>query len=452
MPPRGTHHREFALGFIHCALAAAVLIGFASASYMASHLGFGLPIGAMWPAIVQVHGHTQLAGWLGLFIMGISLHMLPRLSGVPLVVPSVVHVIWIAMAASLLWRGVAQPLMMMGVGGPFLVVAMLMAGVAQILAVIVYVALMVSSLRASRIDVATHPKIGPLRPMLLLSLVSWLVFGVAMGSGTIMAGLSNVGLVNPALHLWAADLFIAGVLIPVAFSFSIRLLPLYLQIEPMRWNPAVFALVYALATVIEFAAGGGKLSAASPGMERWLPTIEAVGNLLRSGWILLFIAAIGLHRRRTPQGKWNPEIHGEARFGRYRPLVLAAYVYLAMGALLSGVGATSVLVGGEQWLQPAGARHAYAAGFGTLLILGIAPRMVAGFVLARGPARPRLVWPTFYLAVPAVAVITIYLALPADIELPLRGPLFGIAGPMEWIAVCLLAGNLWTTILRSSED
>ena len=84
MPPRGTNHSEFPLGFIHAALASALLIGFASASYMASHLGFGLPITAMWPAIVQVHGHTQLAGWLGLFIMGVSLHVPPRLSGVPL--------------------------------------------------------------------------------------------------------------------------------------------------------------------------------------------------------------------------------------------------------------------------------------------------------------------------------------------------------------------------------
>jgi len=52
MPPRGTNHRPFPMGFIHTALLSALLIGFSSASYMASHLGFDLPISSIWPAIV----------------------------------------------------------------------------------------------------------------------------------------------------------------------------------------------------------------------------------------------------------------------------------------------------------------------------------------------------------------------------------------------------------------
>ncbi|MBT7595470.1 MAG: hypothetical protein HN559_11215 [Gemmatimonadetes bacterium] len=453
MPPRGTNHSEFPLGFVHGALASALLVGFASASYMASHLGFGLPIAAMWPAIVQIHGHTQLAGWLGLFIMGVSLHVLPRLSGVPLVAPSLTHVVWIAMLASLVWRAVAQPLILIGLGGPFMVVAMLMAGLAQILAVSCYVGLMVASLRASRIDVKSHPKIGPLRPLLLLSMISWLGFGLVMGGGTIVSGLRGSGLIAANLHLWAADLFIAGVLIPVAFTFSIRLFPLYLQIEPVRWNPTRFALAYGLLTLIEFGFRASVLAMPSAGLfaSNLALMVAPVCGILRSGAILLFIFFLGLHRRRTPQGKWTPEQHGAARFGNYPPLLVAAYCYLAVGALLQGISLIGHVWGADTWLQPAGARHAFAAGFGTLLLLGVAPRMVAGFVMARGPARPRWVAPTFWLAVPAVALITIYLALPGAAGLPLRGFLFGIAGPMQWIAVSLLAGNLWITILRPAK-
>ena len=447
MPPRGTNHRPFVMGFIHTALLSALLIGFASASYMASHLGFDLPISAIWPAIAQVHGHTQLAGWLGLFIMGVSLHVLPRLSGVPLVFPAGVHVVWVAMAGSLIWRAVAQPLLMAGVGGPFVVAGMLMAGSAQVVAVLMYVGLLLGTLRASRIDPTTHPKIGPLRPLFLLSLTSWLLFGLTMGSSTISAGLDQAGLLNLDRHLWASDLFIAGVLIPVAFAFSLRLFPLYLRIEAATWNPMAFTLVYTLTTAFEFGARGpwaawfGSLAA----------DMAAVASLLRSTLLLLFIFGLGLHRQRVPLGKWNPEEHGDGRYGPTRPLVLAAYAFLAVGALLQAVAAGGSLMGAEPWLQPAGARHAFVAGFGTLLILGIAPRMVAGFLMVRGPARPRLVAPTLWLAAPAAAIATLHLALPVTVVWPLRGVLFALAGPLLWIAVMVLAFNLWSTALRSSE-
>ena len=447
MSPRGTNHRPFPMGFIHTALLSALLIGFSSASYMASHLGFDLPISSIWPAIVQVHGHTQLAGWLGLFIMGVSLHVLPRLSGVPLAFPGAVHVVWIAMAGSLTWRAVAQPLLMAGIGGPFPVVGMLMAGLAQMVAVLIYVGLLLASLRASQIDATSHPKIGPLRPLFLLSLTSWLLFGLTMGSSTISAGLDEAGLLRLDRHLWAADLFVAGVLIPIAFAFSLRLFPLYLRIEPATWNPMGFTAAYTLTTIIEFGARGPWAS--------WLGALSldvgAAASLLRSLLLLLFIAGLGLHRHRTPLGKWNPEEHGDDRYGRTRPLVLAAYGFLGIGALLQAAAAGASLVGAEAWLQPAGARHAFVAGFGTLLILGIAPRMVAGFLMVRGPAWPRLAAATLWLAAPGAAIATVHLSIPATVSWPARGVLFGLAGPLLWVAVMVLAFNLWTTALRSSE-
>jgi hypothetical protein len=316
-----------------------------------------------------------------------------------------------------------------------------------------YVGLLIASLRASRIDPSTHPKIGPLRPLMLLSLVSWQLFGLTMGGATVLAGLRGVGLLEPGLHLLAADLFIAGVLVPVAFTFSLRLFPLYLQIEPARWNPMPFAYFYALATMLEFGArmAGHVTDTADP-----FVTIGAIGLALRSGAILVFIVALGLHRRRIPLGDWKPELHGAPRFGNYRPLLFGAYALLTIGALLQAVSAVTCLTGAESWLQPAGVRHAFVAGFGTMLILGVAPRMVAGLFGARGPALPALVGYTAWLSIPSSLMVTLYLSVPADsligvAALPLRGPLFGIAGPMMWLSLALLAANLWVTAFRSLE-
>lgn len=107
MPER---QQPFAPVYLHAALVSALLAGFPLAAYLATHLGFGLSLSAALPAIIQAHGQVQIFGWLGLFIMGVSLHFLPRLSGVPLArhrrllaVPG-----WLVASAVAL-RTVAQP-------------------------------------------------------------------------------------------------------------------------------------------------------------------------------------------------------------------------------------------------------------------------------------------------------------------------------------------------------
>ncbi|MGY8827397.1 MAG: hypothetical protein ACKVJG_26360 [Candidatus Latescibacterota bacterium] len=49
-------------------------------------------------------------------------------------------------------------------------------------------------------------------------------------------------------------------------------------------------------------------------------------------------------------------------------------------------------------------RHVYLAGFGTLLLLGMAPRMGPGFVHRRGLASPLLVDLSFFLGMAAVSL------------------------------------------------
>jgi hypothetical protein len=104
---------------------------------------------------------------------------------------------------------------------------------------------------------------------------------------------------------------------------------------------------------------------------------------------------------------------------------------------LAGVG---VLV------KPAGIRHAQLAGFGTLLLLGVAPRMLPGFLGARGPAWPALVRPTWILGAVAAFGVCVGLGLPAA-SLPWWAQmLFGVSGTLGWLAVALLAANLWATL------
>ena len=58
--------------------------GFLLATVLTLSRAFSVPLGAWWEAAAQAHGHLQLYGWAGLFVLGVALHFLPRLRGTPL--------------------------------------------------------------------------------------------------------------------------------------------------------------------------------------------------------------------------------------------------------------------------------------------------------------------------------------------------------------------------------
>lgn len=67
---------DFQWEFVWAALALAVFTGFALGAHLTSILEFSFIPGPGFASYIQIHGHIQLWGWVGLLIMGISLHML----------------------------------------------------------------------------------------------------------------------------------------------------------------------------------------------------------------------------------------------------------------------------------------------------------------------------------------------------------------------------------------
>lgn len=63
-----------------------------------------------WTVMVQLHGQLQLIGFAGLFVIGMSLRLLPRVSGRPLAFRALVPLLIPTTAGYLLVRSFAQPL------------------------------------------------------------------------------------------------------------------------------------------------------------------------------------------------------------------------------------------------------------------------------------------------------------------------------------------------------
>ena len=74
-------------------------------------MAFSFQLGGGFASFMQVHGHIQLIGWVGLLIMGVSLYFLPRLSGIPIVKPQWPKWILALMTVGLMLRAIGQMLL-----------------------------------------------------------------------------------------------------------------------------------------------------------------------------------------------------------------------------------------------------------------------------------------------------------------------------------------------------
>jgi len=96
-------------------LGAALLLGAGGGFLMAAVLTVtrlvDVATGPWWTALAQAHGHLQVYGWAGLFVLGVASHFLPRLRGTPLKGRQFLIPLLLLQVASLVVRAVAQPML-----------------------------------------------------------------------------------------------------------------------------------------------------------------------------------------------------------------------------------------------------------------------------------------------------------------------------------------------------
>ncbi|HYL81374.1 MAG TPA: hypothetical protein VEU07_11210, partial [Candidatus Acidoferrum sp.] len=218
-------------------MASAIFGGFGIGGHLAFVIGFGFPLGRSFPALIQAHGHAQLVGWAGLFVMGASLHFIPRLASVPLARPRWRGVILWTMTAGLLLRVVGQPaLAYLGGGSARVSLSWVVVGSGCLegAGVLLYVSLLIRTLRGSG-DIATQPAFGAVRPFFGMMVAGWLLYANLNLLLLIDMALRGSLLVNQAWNEFAIQLFVGLTLLPVAMAHSVRLFPMVLALSAPFW-------------------------------------------------------------------------------------------------------------------------------------------------------------------------------------------------------------------------
>jgi hypothetical protein len=309
-------------------------------------------------AWIQAHGHAQIFGWIGTFILGIGFYSIPKMtltSG--RVQPSSrgwaawglwtsgVLLRWACGFYHLYWRALLPLSALLELGG-FLI--------------------FLNSVRRHR-PAASRTNNERMPVWILSVLVGTAGFGMALLLNLVVAIYVSLHDTGPAFPLIFEARFLALVsyafIVPVVWGFSARWLPVFLGLKPLNERALRYALLLSILGVI-FAVTG-LLQAA-----HWLLAIAAV----------VAVTAFHLFERPLQQAK-TAGVHVS-----FPAFVRMAYVWLVIAAAL---GVCSVYFDhAHGWIGAS--RHALTVGFVSTMVFAIGQRVLPAFAGMRVLYSPRL--------------------------------------------------------------
>lgn len=398
-PERGDPYRLFLSTALVLTLGAGVTTGIAAAM---TGGGWGALRGEAWLALVQSHGHGQLFGFLGLFIMGMAYHILPRFKALPPFDRRPVFLSFWLITLGVLLRLNAQP-------HPLGLLRWLLgaSGLLELAGAAVFAGLVIGLLARARDRREPFDRYLAAASLWLLALAgmnAYLTVDAAVNGRRVLDAAGDAALLTAGVYGFVS-LFALGV--------SFRILPFFLALKPTHGHARDAAYVALLVAVPLRAVALWAPSFGDPG---WATSLNDATTVLIAGAVVVAVAALRVFES-SPEGTTSPP--APPGFGA---AVRAAYVFLLAGVALDVYWRLREMEGGFTPFYATGAvRHAILAGFATVLIMAVAYRTVPVFS-GRDLRWPAAVVPSFALAgagaVLRIAPVALTTA-PADLDFKL---------------------------------
>jgi hypothetical protein len=309
-------------------------------------------VASVSPAWIQAHGHAQVFGWIGSFILGIGFYSIPKLRGTGKSLFVAARICWAMWTAGVALRWLAN------VYGWEWRVLLPLSSILELGAFAIFF----RAVSKHRPDASGKGRLDPWIWVVISASVGLLLTLVANAAATFYLAWQGA---SPALDHVFDQRYLAllawGFLVPFVWGFSAKWLSVFLGLKPVRSRLLLLAVAINFVGIgITFAGQG---SMATP--------LFVASSILAAAALRIFESA------RQPA-----KVRGV--HSSFPWFVRMAYGWLLIAASL-GVAAAIWDSSGGIW---GASRHALTVGFIAVMVLSIGPRILPAF------AGMRLLWST----------------------------------------------------------
>ena len=426
--PRSPEHDDLYRRFLKAALLFTFTGGAALGAWALVTMAIRGQLGGLSRGIIQVHGHYQLFGWVGLFVVGVAYHILPRLTGIPL--PS--------------YRAASLSFVLL-VTGTILRTAQAMDPSAARSVLLLGGALMelagcgIFFWTVTRILASQSGRLKPYQGYLTLG-TAWLGISALLNlTHTFYLVSRREFEVPPYLNIPYLTIFLVGFVSFWILGVSLRTLPVFMGLKTRERVASALTVPLSLAVAL-LGVGEGLMLYGGGAAGRLL---FGVGGLALAAGLATFTWSLGIL---GPVGEAEPGLDR-----RYEKFLRLGYAWLLISGAMLAVFSILALAGRDMDHALVGAyRHALTVGFITTIMVGMASRIIPVF---RGVNlhSPVLLELTFWLLAIGNVIRVVFQSLSA-----LYGPFWlkvaGVSGVLELAGLLLFGYNLWKTLNASAQD
>jgi hypothetical protein len=235
--------------FFKSAIAIVLTLGATWGAYLLLRIGLGGSFTAVGIHEVNAHGHAQIFGWVGLFVMGFAYQAFPRFKHASLAWPRLAQASLGLLVGGLVVRSVLEPLAVLL---PWLLLPAVTASVLEVAAIGLFVAVILQTWRRAGKPLAVYD-------CYVLAALAWFVFQAVYETVYLAATLAATGpdLIR-LVATWQAplrDLQVHGFALLMILGVSQRLFPHFYGLPEGSQRTSWFALFALNAAVAGEAAG-----------------------------------------------------------------------------------------------------------------------------------------------------------------------------------------------------
>lgn len=410
--------------FVKTSILFALTLGATLGALLLSSSFFGAP--QLGWNFVQVHAHVQLFGWVGLFMMGIAYHIVPRFKSAKLYSNRLANASYWLMLSGVLLRSASQPL----AGNPAIGIIVVLSSLLEAAAVAVFVYVIVKTMKSSEQVVESFDRF-------LVAGATWFLAQSLIGIAVAFYIASNrLVLVPEFINAPYEHLQIFGFAVSMMMGVGIRTLPVFLGLKKVD-DSKMLRVLYAYNLAVALRAASEFGSAFYPS----LALIALLAELAEFGAIAAFVYSLNLF------AKPEVELPAMELSKTYERFVKTAYLWLIAWIALGVLDEIAALAAGM--FARGALLHMVTIGFITMMMFGYAQRIIPVF---KGVDLHSVrLADAAYVLINAGSVLRVISALLLPF-ISAAGALLGISGFITLAAFAVFGYNVWATIDKPYEE